>query len=191
MAKRLWVTGYRAYELNVYGTQDKKLDVIKYCLKDQLIAQLEDGLEWLITGCNQGTDQWAAAVGLELKKDYPELKIAMMAPYADFGNRWQESGQEQLAALRQQVDFTADVSKAPYTGGWQLAEFGTFMSSHTDAALMLYDPEFPGKNKFDYNRAQNLSPDRHYNVSLITMYDLQDAATTMAEAAENDHFQNS
>lgn len=191
MANRLWVTGYRAYELNVYGAHDKKIDVIKYCLKQELTQRLDDGLEWIITGCNQGTDQWAAAVGLELKKDYPDLKIAMMAPYADFGSRWQENSQEQLADLRQRVDFTAATSKQAYAGGWQLAEFGSFMSSHTDAALMLYDPEHPGKNKYDYNRVKNLGPERNYNVSLITMYDLQDAADEMAEAAGNEHFQNS
>jgi len=165
------------------------LPIIKYCLKQALIAKLDDGMEWLITGCDQGTDQWAAEVGLELKKDYPDLKIAMMAPYADFGNRWQENSQARLAELRSQVDFTADVSHEPYQSGRQLAAFGTFMTTHTDGALMIYDTDYPGKAKFSYDRVQNLSPSRKYKVSLISMYDLQEAAATLAEEAENEHFQ--
>ncbi len=31
--KRLWITGYRAYELNVFGAQDPKLKVLKTSLK--------------------------------------------------------------------------------------------------------------------------------------------------------------
>ncbi|WDF83827.1 DUF1273 domain-containing protein [Lacticaseibacillus pabuli] len=186
----MWVTGYRAYELNVFGNKDKKLPIIKYCLKQALTAQLDDGMEWLITGCDQGTDQWAAEVGLGLKKDYPELKIAMMAPYANFGNRWQEASQARLAELRSAVDFTADVSHEGYQSGRQLAAYGTFMSEHTDGAVMLYDTDYPGKAKFSYERVQNLSSSRKYNVSLITMYDLQEAATTLAEEAENGRFQD-
>lgn len=33
VGKRLWVTGYRAYELNVFGSNDPKLKVLKTSLK--------------------------------------------------------------------------------------------------------------------------------------------------------------
>lgn len=190
MAKRIWVSGYRKYELSVFGDKDPKITVIKYCLKRELKALLDDGMEWLITGCDQGTEQWAAAIGLELKQTYPQLQVAMMAPYADYGNRWQEAGQEQLATLRARVDFSTSVSKETYKSGQQLAAYGEFMSDHTDGALMLYDPEYPGKNKFNYNRVQNLPANRNYKVSLITMYDLQDAATDLAEEQANGRFQD-
>ncbi len=190
LAKRIWVSGYRKYELSVFGDKDPKITVIKYCLKRELRALCEDGMEWLITGCEQGCEQWAAEVGLELKADYPQLQIAMMQPYANFGNRWQEESQEQLAALKSRVDFSASVSKTDYKSGQQLAAYGTFMSDHTDGALLLYDPEYPGKPKFNYNRVQNMPASRHYNVSLITMYDLQEAAATLAEEEANGRFQD-
>ncbi|MFR6020912.1 MAG: SLOG family protein, partial [Lactobacillaceae bacterium] len=47
--KRLWVTGYRAYELNVFGSNDPKLKVLKTSLKNTLMQFLDEGLEWLIT----------------------------------------------------------------------------------------------------------------------------------------------
>ena len=47
--KRLWITGYRAYELNVFGAQDPKLKVLKTSLKNTLTQFLDEGLNWLIT----------------------------------------------------------------------------------------------------------------------------------------------
>jgi len=75
---RLWMSGYRSYELNVFSDQDDKLKVIKYALTSYLTEQIEDGVDWLITGGQLGVEQWCAEVGLELKKIYPELKVAMM-----------------------------------------------------------------------------------------------------------------
>lgn len=190
MSERIWVTGYRAHEMGVFGDKDPKISVIKYCLKKTLIDAIENGTTWLITGCEQGTEQWAAAVGLELKASYPELRVAMMAPFANFGERWQETSQARLATLRARVDFTADVSRQPYQSGRQLAQYGEFMVQHTDGACLLYDPEFPGKTQYDYDRIQRLAPERQYALTTITMYDLQEAALIQAEEAENEHFQD-
>ncbi len=68
---RLWVSGYRSYELNVFGDQDDKLKVIKYALTNYLTTQIEDGMDWLITGGQLGIEQWTAEVGLELKRLIP------------------------------------------------------------------------------------------------------------------------
>ncbi|MCG0883489.1 hypothetical protein IMAU10574_00817 [Lactiplantibacillus plantarum] len=45
---RLWLSGYRSYELNVFGDQDDKLKVIKFALTNYLTTQIEDGMDWLI-----------------------------------------------------------------------------------------------------------------------------------------------
>lgn len=41
--KRLWVTGYRSYELGVFSDKDPKLTVIKYALSNYLKSLLEEG----------------------------------------------------------------------------------------------------------------------------------------------------
>ena len=50
--KRVWVTGYRSYELNIFKDNDPKVQVIKEVLKNYLRAQLElnDDEFWVITG---------------------------------------------------------------------------------------------------------------------------------------------
>ena len=65
--QRLWVTGYRSYELNTFSDNDPKIAVVKYVLKRRFVDLIEEGqLDWIITGANLGVEQWAAEVGLEL-----------------------------------------------------------------------------------------------------------------------------
>ncbi|KRM88101.1 hypothetical protein FD19_GL000390 [Lacticaseibacillus thailandensis DSM 22698 = JCM 13996] len=175
--------------MSVFNDNDPKVAVIKYSLKSQLNQLLDEGLEWIITGGQPGVEQWAAEVGLELKPDYPQLRVAIMIPFTDFGNRWQEERQAQLAALRSQVDFSASVSGAPYSQPRQLVNYGQFMSMHTDLALMIYDPEFPGKAQYDYARVQQQAARRDYPLMLTTMDDLQEAANEYGEL-QNDRSQN-
>lgn len=41
--KRLWVTGYRSYELSIFSDKDPKLTVIKYTLTNYFKSLLEEG----------------------------------------------------------------------------------------------------------------------------------------------------
>lgn len=47
---RLWVTGYRSYELGIFKTDDKKIEVIKYALRQLFERKLDEELEWIISG---------------------------------------------------------------------------------------------------------------------------------------------
>ncbi len=38
---RLWLTGYRSYELGIFSDSDPKLKVIKFTLKNRLIEKLK------------------------------------------------------------------------------------------------------------------------------------------------------
>lgn len=181
VGKRIWVSGYRAWELNVYGDQDPKLAVIKYVLKAQLRQELDADMDWLITGGELGVEQWAASVGLSLKSDYPELQIAMMTPYADFGHQWQENNQATLATLQQQVDFARSTSTRPYESGRQLGAYNRFMAQHTDGAVFVYDPEFVGKPQYAWAAANAEANRREYPVRNVSMLDLEDAARDYAE----------
>ena len=170
---RLWLSGYRSYELGVFNEKDLKVTIIKEALKQSLLAKLDQGLEWLITGPNLGVEQWGLEVGLDLKADYPDLKLALLEPYADFSKNWQEAKQVKLAQLRSQVDFFGLVSKAGYHSPQQLKNYQTFCFQHTDQALLIYDDLYPGKAKFTYDF---LKAQKDYPLDLVTMTDLQDFA---------------
>ncbi|MBW8009140.1 DUF1273 domain-containing protein [Lactobacillus helveticus] len=186
--QRLWVTGYRSYELNVFGDKDPKITIIKYTLKNYFKGLLEnDQLDWIITGANLGVEQWTAEVGLELGKKYP-LRTSIMIPYEKFADRWNENNQTKFLILKERVDFFASTSNLPYQNPVQLRNYQNFMLQHTDRALMVYDTEHPGKPKYDYNLIQKYQKAEEYPLDLIDFYDLQDAAEEYQEAHQRNYF---
>lgn len=187
---RLWVSGYRSWELNVYGDQDPKLTVIKYALKSQLQSFLDVGMNWVITGGELGIEQWAIDTALTLKPANPSLRVAMMLPYQEFGHQWNEANQAQLATRQTKVDFAGLTSHAPYNNPRQLSGYNRFMAQHTDAALFIYDLDFPGKPAFAYEAAKAEAARRaDYELRLVSMDDLEEAAREYGET-QNDHFQS-
>ena len=102
---RLWVTGYRSYELGTFIDKDPKIKVIKYALHQTLKEQVDNGLEWVITGAQLGIEQWTIEVVADMKKDYPQLKLAVMLPFKQFGSQWSEDNQAKLQKLIAQSDF--------------------------------------------------------------------------------------
>ncbi|CAH0418481.1 DUF1273 domain-containing protein [Periweissella ghanensis] len=182
---RLWVTGYRAYELGVFKNDDLKVAVIKYALKRELINQFEQGVDWIITGPQLGIEQWTIEVVNELKADYA-VQVAMMAPYLNVEKNWQEEKQAQLAQLKTQVDYYASVSAQEYQNPSQLKGYQSFMLTHTDAALLIYDPEFEGKTKYDYFVITNQQNSQNYPWQSVSFDDLQEYAFAYGEEQESD-----
>lgn len=81
---RLWITGFRSFELGIFGNQDPKVTVIKFALEKLLKRALDEGLEWVITGGQLGIDQYALETANALRLDNPLLKTALMTPFIDF-----------------------------------------------------------------------------------------------------------
>lgn len=173
--KTLVLTGYRSYELGVFQDKDPKIEVIKKVLKDRLTAYLEEGLEWLLIGGNLGVEIWGAQVAFTLRKEYPEFKIGVVFPFAEFGGQWQEKNAALLAEVKRQADFVEAVSHRPYESPVQLKNHTRFLLEHSGGTLILYDDEFPGKPQWFLKDAQSFSETTPYRVEKITMDDLQNA----------------
>ena len=181
--RRLWLTGYRSYELNAFQDDDPKVAVVKRVLTQRLTSLLEEDDDefWVITGPQLGVEQWGAAVALELKKNFRQLKVAMMLPFADFGQQWNATNRDRLLNLRDRVDFAREVTTKPYESPEQLRLYQRFMLDHTDSMLMVYDPDHPGKPKYDYELAQKYSDQQDYPVDLVDFDELQEAAIEWGE----------
>ncbi|EHN59456.1 MAG: DUF1273 domain-containing protein [Oenococcus sp.] len=183
MKKRLWITGYRSFELGAFNDQDPKVQVVKRAIKDDLVDEIENNdLEWLITSGQLGVEQWASETAIDLKKTFPTLKIAIMLPFSDFGSQWNPEHQSALLNLRSQVDFSQSLTQEGYKSPIQLRNFQQFMLTHTDEALMVYDPENTGKADYDYKAIkeyQGKHPD--YTLKLIDFDMLTDLSEEMEE----------
>ena len=181
--RRLWLTGYRSYELNSFQDDDPKVAVVKRVLTQRLTSLLEEDDDefWVITGPQLGVEQWGAAVALELKKSFRQLKVAMMLPFADFGQQWNTTNRDRLLNLRDRVDFAREVTTKPYESPEQLRLYQRFMLDHTDSMLMVYDPDHPGKPKYDYELAHKYGDQQDYLVDLVDFDELQEAAIEWGE----------
>lgn len=181
--RRLWVTGYRSYEINTFKDDDPKVTVIKNVLRQRIKDLLDEDNDefWVITGPQLGTEQWAAQVAVDLRKEYRQLKVAIMLPFADFAGKWNAENQRKLAELRQKVNFSKEVTAKPYESPEQLRLYQQFMITHTDRLLMVYDPDHPGKPKYDYRMAQEYGERADYPLNLIDFDELQEAAIEWSE----------
>lgn len=186
---RIWVTGYRAYELEVFNDDDPKVTVIKSVIAEQLRSRLNQSTDtfWLISGPQSGVERWTLQVGLKLQSDYEQLKLALMSPYLNVEKRWKEENQAQLAQLRAMVDYSASVSNHDYQSASQLRAYQQFMLNHTDEMLLIYDPDMennPDKKSkpfWDYRAAKKYAEDNNYPITVIDFDELQEAAEEMAE----------
>ncbi|KID41769.1 DUF1273 domain-containing protein [Fructilactobacillus fructivorans] len=174
---RVWVSGYRSYELGIFQNDDPKLKIIKQALSDQLSQLIESGCDWIITGGQLGIEQWTVEVAKELQQKYPhEFQLAVMLPFKKFGSNWNEDNQAKLHQAITKSDFSDSVSNHPYDSPKQLKNYQRFMLTHTDQALLVYDPENEGKTKYDYQAIQQFQQNHAYPLQLIDFDQLQDIA---------------
>lgn len=192
---RVWVTGYRAYELSVFQDNDPKVKVIKNVLKKALIERLNNHSDefWVISGPQMGVERWGIEVAHDLKTTYPQLKTSIMDPYTQVAARWKAENQEKLMATLQWVDFHASVSNQPYQSPQQLQNYQRFMLEHTDELLTVFDvdreseSEQISKPSWDYRAALKYQENHDYQLTTIDFDELQEVATELNEEQNPDY----
>nr|WP_245249743.1 DUF1273 domain-containing protein [Vagococcus allomyrinae] len=171
--KRLYITGYRSFELGVFQETDPKVKIIKNVLRSRLISYIENGTEWILLGGNLGTEFWAAQVVQELRVDYPEIRYSLIYPFEEFGSNWNETNQQAMTEMKLHADYVNATSHAPYQNPSQLKNHTQFMLTHSDGCLLLYDREYEGKTMFFLREAEKFQESHEYAIDFITMDDLQ------------------
>ena len=192
---RVWVTGYRAYELSVFQDNDPKVKVIKNVLKKALIERLNNHSDefWVISGPQMGVERWGIEVAHDLKTTYPQLKTSIMDPYTQVAARWKAENQEKLMATLQRVDFHAAGSNQPYQPPQQLQNYQRFMLEHTDELLTVFDvdreseSEQISKPSWDYRAALKYQENHDYQLTTIDFDELQEVATELNEEQNPDY----
>lgn len=184
---RLWVSGYRSFELNIFQDDDPKVQVIKSLLKEGIVQRLNQVTDtfWLLSGPQMGVERWALQVGEALKKDYPQLKLGLMMPYQHIDANWNEDNQAKLVKTIAMVDYAGYTSDKAYESPQQLQFYQQFMQDHSDELLLVYDPEkdaeavegTPKSKPFwIYQAAKRYAQNHDYPVNNYDFDDLQEAA---------------
>lgn len=173
--KRLFITGYRSFELGILKENDPRIAIIKKKLEKEIIHYIESGLEWVLIGGNLGIEIWAGETVSKLKINYSELKLGLLYPFAEFGENWNPLNNEKLKKIENSADFIGYVSKKTYYSAKQMQNHTDFILKHSDASLIVYDQDYEGKTLFFFRDANYFSLKNNYIIRLITMDDLQNS----------------
>lgn len=182
--KNILVTGYRAHELGIYDQKHKGIPYIRKAIIARLLPFVQEGLEWVITPGQYGVDLWACEAVFELKQQYPQLKVSILAAYSGPEAKWKEDKQAYFREIVRQVDYYGSVSKEPYTGGWQLKARDDLLFSKTDGILLFYDEESgEASPKFYKQRALKLQEKTGYSVIMLHPEEVQGIADEEQQSA--------
>jgi len=181
--KILAVSGYKAHEIGIFKNSDPAIDIIKKAIRQHLLAKIDEGLEWVIVSGQLGVEMWAAEVTIELKDSFPSLQLAVLTPFENQEEKWNEVNKEQYEYIVMNSDFTSSISKKKYENPQQFRNKNQFMIKKSDGLLMLYDEEMEGSPKFLWNLAKQYTESNPYKLTQITFQDLQ----WIAEEQEMNH----
>ncbi|AKP68382.1 hypothetical protein ABM34_02785 [Companilactobacillus ginsenosidimutans] len=180
--KNLWVTGYRSYELGIFKPDDPKIKVIQKLFEERFVNYAEDGMEWVLSGAQLGTEQIIGPAVQEVKNKGYNIKHAVMLPFANFGDQWNDNNKSLLNIFLRNADYVNKLTSLGYHSGIQLRTWQNFMLQHTDGALIFYDPDSGGKPKYDYSAMESyVDRGNDYSIELIDFDEMQDFANSLSE----------
>lgn len=174
LIKRLFISGYRSYELGVFSKKDKKLFYIKEFIKQRLRQYADRGLEWVIISGQLGVELWSGEAIIELSEELPELKLAVLLPFKGFGENWNEENTFLYQKIIDAADFVTYTSHQEYQHGGQLSGNAQFIMDNTDGLFLIYDPEKEGKPSFLYNQAKTFAEKTDYPIDIADFDELQE-----------------
>ena len=170
--KRLVVTGYKPYELGIFNDKHPGLLIIKKAIQDKLLQFIDEGLEWVIVSGQLGVEQWSIEVFQSLKKDYPHLRYAVITPFLDPHQNWNEQNQEKFQKMISQADYHVSLTSKGYEAPWQFREKDAFLIRNSDGILFVYDLENEGSPIFMKKLVDQYVENHPYEVHMITADDL-------------------
>ncbi|MCM3781473.1 DUF1273 domain-containing protein [Neobacillus mesonae] len=185
--KNLLVTGYRAHELGIFNQNHPGIPFIKQALRAKLIPLIEEGVEWIITPGQYGVDLWACEVAVELKQQYPELKLSIISAFINPEEKWSDDKKTYYEEIMRNVDYYGVVSKQPYAGPWQFTARDELLFRKTDHILLVYDEENgPGSPRYVKEKALRKHQEEGYGITLIYSEDIQSIADDASDMLPTD-----
>lgn len=113
---RVSFTGHRPEKLPFFSEEDPMCAELKERLKKLIRKLINDGAEEFFSGMALGVDTWAAELVLELKNDYPNIKLTAVIPCPEQADRWSAEQQERYRSILKRCDKTITTSPS-YTRG--------------------------------------------------------------------------
>lgn len=93
---------------------EKKIELIRKNLKDTIIKAIENGYDTFYAGGAVGFDTMAAQIILELKEEYPKIKLKLALPCKSQTDGWDKNDVDEydrIKKLADEVIYTSEENK--------------------------------------------------------------------------------
>lgn len=180
--KVVGLSGYKAHELGIFNDQHPGIPMIKKTIEKRLVALIDQGLEWVVITGQLGIELWAGEVVAELREQYPDLKLAVLTPFLDQEEKWNEANQELYHFVLSQADYVNSITDRKYENPSQFKMKNRFLVEKCDAILLVYDQEKEGSPKYLYGESRKHYEKGALELLIITPEEIEDIARVEMES---------
>ncbi|MDR2903805.1 MAG: DUF1273 domain-containing protein, partial [Clostridiales bacterium] len=119
-------------------------------LRSAAVEAIGRGYKTFISGGGLGFDLYAAAAILDLKREYPYIRLHLALPCMDYQRKWQPEQKKTLETIISQADKTVYVSEQAYFEGCMQLR-NKYMVDHANLLIAAYNGSSGGtKNTIAY-----------------------------------------
>ena len=132
-------TGYRPQKLS-FGFNEKHPDCIrlKNVLRSEIIKLIESGYRYFQSGMAMGIDMICAEIVLELKEQYPHIRLFAIIPCENQTAGWSESSIARYNNILDKSDGSVMVTQKPYEQGC-MQKRNRYLVDTAGALLAVFD----------------------------------------------------
>ncbi len=140
---RCCFTGHREHKLH------RSEDEIRKDLEEAIRLAIKGGFTTFITGMATGVDIWAGEIVLELKCQYPELKLIAAVPFEGFEKSWDAGWQKRYHALLERADLVQYICN--HYANYAFQKRNEWMVNRSSRVIAVFNGEAGGtRNTIQY-----------------------------------------
>lgn len=140
-------TGHRPQNLPWgFNENDERCVNMKQKLKDTIIRAIKRGYKIFISGMALGFDTICAETVLELKKEYPDIKLIGALPCKTQDKLWKDKDRKRYKSLIKKLDGIRCIYDE-YVGAECMLERNRYMVNNSSLMIALFDGKSGGTKK--------------------------------------------
>ena len=150
---RVSFTGYRPEKLPFFSEDDPMCADLKNRLSKQIKKLIEDGADEFFSGMARGIDTWAAEAVLELKHEYPNIKLIAVIPCPEQADSWSREDQDRYRGILEACDKKLVIS--PHYSKGCMQKRNRALVDICDILVTVFDGQSGGtKQTVDYAKSK-------------------------------------
>ena len=150
---RVSFTGYRPEKLPFFSEDDPMCVDLKKRLSKQIKMLIEDGADEFFSGMARGVDTWAAEAVLELKREYPHIKLTAVIPCPEQADGWSSEDQDRYHGIMEACDKKIVIS--PHYSRGCMQKRNRALVDICDILVTVFDGQSGGtKQTVDYAKSK-------------------------------------